>query len=77
VLARGNVTLEQGLMQTVLAGGNVTVGNRGFVAFALAPKVTVENGGKVLMSVRQAAVFGAAIGVGLLLAAGLRRRRAG
>jgi hypothetical protein len=76
VLARGNVTLEQGLMQTVVAGGRVTVGNRGFVAFALSPSTTVEDGGKVLMTVRQAAAFGAALGVGVLLAAGLRRRRA-
>lgn len=72
VLARGNVTLEQGLMQTVFAGGGLTVGNRGFVAFALAPSVTVEDGGTVLMTVKQAAAFGAALGVGLLL---LGRRR--
>jgi hypothetical protein len=73
VLARGNVTLEQGLMKTVLAGGDVRVGDRGFVGIALAPRLTVEPGGRVMMTVRQAAAFGAV--VGLVAGAVLRIRR--
>jgi hypothetical protein len=52
----------------------VTVGRRGFVAIAISPNVTIQDGGRVLMTARQAAAFGAAIGLGVLLL-GLRRRR--
>jgi hypothetical protein len=75
VLARGNVTLEQGLVQTVVAAGGVTVGSRGFVGVALAPTVTVEPGGRVLLSVRQALAFGVAAGLVASAVIGLRSRR--
>jgi hypothetical protein len=50
------------------------VGRGGFVGLLLSPKVTVEDGARVLMSTPQAAAFGAMLGgvAGALL---LRRRR--
>jgi hypothetical protein len=69
VLTTGNVTFEQGGCQTVIAGGGVTVGGRGFVGLALTPRVDVQEGGRVLIALPQAAAFGAALGVvaGLVL----------
>jgi hypothetical protein len=73
VLARGGVSIRQGGAQSVIAG-EVRVGAGGFAGLVAAPKVTIEEGGRVLMSTPQAAAFGAAIGgvVGLVL---LYRRR--
>lgn len=73
VLARGNVSIRQGGTQSVLAG-DATIGSGAFVGLVVSPKVTVEEGARVLMSTPQAAAFGAAVGglIGLFL---LRRRR--
>lgn len=73
LLAKGNVTFEQGGCQSVLAAGGVRV-SRGFVGIAISPNVTVEEGGRVLMGLREAAVFGAALGLGLFALLARRRR---
>ncbi len=73
VLARGNVSFTNGGTQSVIAG-EAHVGKGAFVGAVVAPRVTVEDGARVLMSTSQAAAFGVAFGalVGLLA---FRRRR--
>lgn len=73
VLARGDVSFHQGGTQSVLAG-SATIGSGAFVGLVVSPKVTIEEGARVLMNTRQAAAFGAGIGalIGLFL---LRRGR--
>lgn len=73
VIARGNVSIEQGGTQSVIAG-EARIGSRAFAGLVLSPKVTIEDGARVLMSSSQAAAFGAAVGamLGLFL---FRRRR--
>jgi hypothetical protein len=73
VLARGNVSIQQGGTQSVLAG-DASIGGGAFVGLVVSPKVTIENGARVLMTTPQAAAFGAAVGglIGLFV---MRRRR--
>lgn len=73
ILARGPVSIRQGGTQSVLAG-EARIETGGFAGLLLSPKVTIEDGGRVLMNTAQAAAFGAAVGtvLGLIL---LRRRR--
>jgi hypothetical protein len=73
VLARGNVSFTNGGTQSVIAG-EAHLGRGAIVGVVAAPKVTVEDGARVLMTTRQAAVFGAALGaVAGLLVLGRRR----
>lgn len=67
VIAGGAVRFEQGGACGAIAGREVSVGRRGLLGIALAPKVTVEDGGKVLMTAKQAAAFGATLAIGFLL----------
>jgi hypothetical protein len=73
VLARGTVSFTNGGTQSVIAG-EAQLRSGSFVGMVLAPRVTIEDGARVLMSTTQAAAFGAAFGalVGLFA---LRRRR--
>lgn len=71
-IARGSVSFHNGGTQSVIAG-EAHLGSGSFVGLVAAPKVTVEDGARVLMSTPQAAAFGAALGV--VLALFLRRRR--
>ena len=74
MIANGDVSIEHGGTQGILAAGGATIGPRAFVGFVVSPKVTVEDGGKVLMGPRQAVLFGAAAGVlGALLSRLIRR----
>ena len=73
-LANGDVSLEQGGTQSIIAAGGATVGDHAYVGLVLSPKVTVEEGGKVLMSTQQALAFGAAAGVVFALLSRLARR---
>jgi hypothetical protein len=74
VLAAGSVTITQGGTQSVLAG-QARLGQGSFVGVVASPRVTVEEGARVLMSTRQAAAFGAVAGAILGLAVLLRGRR--
>jgi hypothetical protein len=77
VIAGGDVSIEYGATQSVLAAGSATIGPRGFAGFVVSPRVMVEDGGKVLLSSRQAIAFGAAAGIAwaLLSCAGGSRTR--
>jgi hypothetical protein len=74
VLARGSVSITNGGTQSVLTG-EAHVGSGAFVGAVIAPKVTVAEGARVMMTTPQAAAFGAAFGaiVGLFVLG--RRRR--
>jgi len=63
MIANGDVSIEHGGAQSILAAGSATIGPKAFVGLVASPKVTVEDGGKVLMGPRQALLFGAAAGV--------------
>lgn len=67
VVAGGDVRFEQGGACGAIAGREVNVGRKGFLGIALAPRVTVEDGGRVLMTAKQAAAFGATFAIAFLL----------
>ena len=74
MIANGDVSIENGGTQGIMAAGSATIGPRAVVGFVLSPKVTVEDGGKVVMGPSQAALFGATAGVvGALLLRLMRR----
>lgn len=74
LIANGDVSIEQGGTQSVIAAGGATLGDHAYVGLVLSPKVTVQDGGKVLMSTPQALAFGAAAGVVFALLSRLVRR---
>ena len=74
MIANGDVSIEHGGTQSILAAGSARVGQGAIVGVVMSPKVTVEDGGKVLMGTSEAALFGAAAGVvGALLFRLIRR----
>jgi hypothetical protein len=73
VLAKGSVSITQGGTQSVIAG-EARLGKGSFVGLLLSPRVTLEEGARVLMGTPQAAAFGAVVGAIAGLAI-LRRRR--
>jgi hypothetical protein len=74
IIAKGDVSIEQGGCQSVIAAGGATLGRQSFVGMVLSPRIEVAEGAKVLMTMQQAAAFGAVFGIvfGLLIRA--RRR---
>jgi len=75
MIANGDVSIEQGGCQSIVAAGGATIGNRAFVGAVLSPKVTVEEGARVLLNTPQAIVLGAAAGVVFALVSAVARRR--
>jgi hypothetical protein len=73
-IANGDVSIEQGGTQSIVAAGGATIGDHAYVGLVLSPKVTVEEGGKVLMSTPQALAFGAAVGLVFALISRVTRR---
>jgi hypothetical protein len=61
-IANGDVSIQQGGTQSVIAAGGATLGDHAYVGLVLAPKVTVQDGARVLMTTTQALAFGAALG---------------
>ncbi len=74
MVANGDVSIEYGGTQSILAAGGATIGQRAFVGLVVSPKITVEEGGKVLMTPRQALLFGAVAGLSGALLSWLFRR---
>ena len=74
VIAKGDVSIEQGGCQSVIAAGGATLGRQSFVGMVVSPRVTVEDGARVLMNVPQAAAFGAALGAVFAVLSRLARR---
>jgi hypothetical protein len=73
-IANGDVSIEQGGTQSIVAAGGATIGDHAYVGLVLSPKVTVEEGGRVLMSTPQALAFGAAVGLVFALISRVTRR---
>ncbi|MEW6060131.1 MAG: hypothetical protein AB1551_08355 [Actinomycetota bacterium] len=63
MIAGGDVSITQGGCQSVISGGSATLGRSSFVGIVLSPRVSVEDGARVLMSVPQAAALGVAFGI--------------
>jgi hypothetical protein len=74
VIAKGNASIEKGGTQAIIAAGGATIGRHAFVGVVASPKVTVEEGGRVLLSSPAAIAMGAAVGFGVALLARLVRR---
>lgn len=74
MIANGDVSIEQGGTQSIMAAGGATLGEHAYVGLVLSPKVTVEEGGTVLMSTKQALAFGAAAGLVFALLSRIVRR---
>jgi len=74
VMANGDVSIHNGGTQALLAAGGATIGPNAFVGFVAAPAVTVEDGGRLLFGLREAAVFGAIAGVVFGLVSRSKRR---
>ncbi|HEY5860909.1 MAG TPA: hypothetical protein VIX62_11540 [Actinomycetota bacterium] len=76
IAALGSISITNGGAQTIATIGGATLHERSFVAFVLAPKVTIEDGARVFMTTRQAMAAGAAFAVVLgVLTRRSRRRR--
>lgn len=74
IAAGGNISIVNGGCQWIAAGGGATLGEHSFVGAVLAPKVVVEDGGKILLDLPRALAFGAAMGVAIgLIVRGTRR----
>ena len=74
LIANGDVSIENGGTQAVLAAGSARIGPKAFVGFVVSPNVTVEEGGKVFFGPREAIAFGAVAGIAYTLLSRLVRR---
>lgn len=74
VIAKGNASIEKGGTQAVIAAGGARIGRNAFVGVVASPKVTIEEGGRVLLSSPAAVAVGAAVGFGVALFARRMRR---
>ena len=74
LIANGDVSIEYGGTQAVFAAGGARIGPKALVGAVISPNVTVADGGKVLLSSRQALAFGAAAGIAYALLSRLVRR---
>jgi hypothetical protein len=74
VLAGGDVSIEYGGTQWMMSAGKASIGPNGFVGFVASPRVDVAEGGRVLLSTRQALALGAAAGIAWALVSRAVRR---
>jgi hypothetical protein len=76
-MAREKVKMSKGGSVMAMAGRKVTVKDHGYVGVALAPRVEVKNGGRVLITPLVAILAGAFFGLGFGLMALLAARMLG
>jgi hypothetical protein len=74
VIAKGSASIEKGGTQAIIAAGGARIGRHAFVGVVVSPKVTIEEGGRVLLSSPAAIAVGAAVGFGVALFGRLMRR---
>ena len=74
VIAKGDASIENGGTQAILAAGGATIGRKAFVGVVASPKVTIEEGGRVLLSSPISIAVGAGIGFAVVLLSRLMRR---
>lgn len=74
LLANGDVSIQNGGTQAILAAGGATIGRRAFVGVVASPRVTVEDGAKVLASTPLAFALGVGAGIALTMFSRIFRR---
>jgi hypothetical protein len=74
VISRGDASIENGGSQAILAAGGARIGRNAFVGVVASPKVTIEEGGRVLLSSPVSIAVGAGIGFVVVLLSRLMRR---
>jgi len=74
VIAKGDVSIERGGSQAIFGAGGARIGRNAFVGVVASPKVTIEDGGRVLLDSPKAIALGAGVGLGVALLARLMRR---
>lgn len=74
VIARGDASIEKGGTQAIVAAGGARIGRNAFVGVVASPKVTIEDGGRVLLDSPKAIAVGAGVRLGVALLARLMRR---
>lgn len=74
VMTKGDVSIQNGGTQAIVAAGGATIGRSAFVGVVASPRVTIEEGGRVLVSSPIALALGACIGFGVALLSRPRRR---
>jgi hypothetical protein len=74
VLAAGGVSITNGGTQGVISLGEATLGPRTFVGAVIAPRITVQDGARVMMTTKQAIAFGGVAGTVIGLTMLLRGR---
>jgi hypothetical protein len=74
LMASGDVSIENGGTQAILAAGGARIGRHAFVGIVVSPKVTIEDGGRVLLDSPMAIAIGAGIWLGVALLSRLMRR---
>lgn len=77
VIAKGDASIENGGTQAILAAGGATIGRKAFVGVVASPKVTIQQGGRVLLSSPVALAVGAGIGSAVVVLSRLMRQRTG
>jgi hypothetical protein len=76
VMANGDVSIENGGAGALIANGGARIGPNGTVALVVSPRVTMEEGSRILLSSPVTLAIGAAAGVfGSILVRLLRPRR--
>jgi hypothetical protein len=74
VAVRGSLSIEQGGTQSVLVAGPATIGRGAFVGLVASPKVTIDEGARVMIGTPGAFAAGAAVGAMVALVARRRGR---
>jgi hypothetical protein len=74
VLAKGDVSIQNGGTQAIVAAGGAKIGRNAFVGVVASPRITIEEGGRVLLSSPMAIAVGAGIGFGAVMLSRLMRR---
>jgi hypothetical protein len=77
VLAAGNISITNGGTQGVISLGEATLGPRTFVGAVIAPRVTIQDGARVMMTTKQALAFAGVVGTVIGLAMLVRGGRNG
>jgi hypothetical protein len=74
VLTGGDVSIQNGGTQAILAAGGATIARNAFVGVVASPKVTIEDGGRVLLTSPVSIAVGAGLGFVVALLVRLTRR---
>jgi len=74
VLTGGDVSIQNGGTQAILAAGGATIARNAFVGVVASPKVTIEEGGRVLLTSPMSIAVGAGLGFVIAFLVRLMRR---